>query len=125
MRTRIAWSLVFVSGLCAVLDTVIIAVHGPLLSHDVFIAHGWPLVTVATFGSALMGALIVSRYPDHPIGWLLLIAGTSSLSVVAESYNFWPPGGSSHAALEAGRIVGGQEHGWARLSPSLRSCSSF
>ena len=106
MRARIAWSLVVVSGVCAVLDTVIVAAHAPLLSHDVFIAHGWPLVTFATFGAALMGALIVSRYPDHPIGWLLVIAGLSSISAVCESYNFWPPGGSSHGELAAARVVG-------------------
>src|SRR3954454_5700337 len=106
VRARIAWLLVVVSAVCAVLDTAIVAAHAPLLSHGVFIAHGWPLVTFATFGSALMGALIVSRYPDHPIGWLLVIAGTSSVAATAESYSFWPPGGSAHSAVVAGRVVG-------------------
>src|SRR3954454_2630233 len=105
VRARIAWLLVVVSAVCAVLDTAIVAAHAPLLSHGVFIAHGWPLVTFATFGSALMGALIVSRFPDHPIGWLLVVAGTSSIAATTESYNFWPPG-SGHTAEVAGRVVG-------------------
>ena len=48
MRARVAWSLVALSALCAVVDTLIVASHAPLLSHDAFIAHGWPLVTFAT-----------------------------------------------------------------------------
>ena len=39
--------------------------------------HGFPFVHGAVVGSAVMGALIVSRYPRHPIGWLLSAVGTA------------------------------------------------
>ncbi|MDX6203286.1 MAG: hypothetical protein QOJ83_2786 [Frankiales bacterium] len=106
MRIRIAWTLVVVSVVCAVLDTVITAEHAPLLSEQVWARHGWPLVSLATLGSALMGALIVSRYPRHPIGWLLVVAGVSSISVMAEAYSLWPPVGAGHTALIAGHVAG-------------------
>src|SRR5213593_588878 len=67
MRARIAWSMVVLSVVCAVLDTVIVAAQKPLLSHEVYYEHGWPIVPLATLGAAVMGALIVSRYPRHPI----------------------------------------------------------
>ncbi|MDX6258219.1 MAG: hypothetical protein QOJ11_4553 [Frankiales bacterium] len=95
-----------VSGLCLLLDTVITAEHAPLLSEQVWARHGWPLVSLATLGSALMGALIVSRYPRHPVGWLLVVAGVSSISVLAEAYSLWPPVGAGHTALVAGRVAG-------------------
>src|SRR4051812_41607185 len=37
-----------------------------------------------------MGALVVSRYPRHPIGWLLCVIGvTTSVSLLLESYSIW------------------------------------
>src|SRR4051794_19844670 len=106
MRARIAWSMVVLSVVCAVLDTVIVAAQKPLLSHEVFYEHGWPIVPLATLGAAVMGALIVSRYPRHPIGWLLVVTGATSIAVAGEAYEFWPPFGSGHAAVVAGHVVG-------------------
>src|SRR3954466_564397 len=106
MRARIAWSMVVLSVVCAVLDTVIVAAQKPLLSHEVYYEHGWPIVPLATLGAAVMGALIVSRYPRHPIGWLLVVTGATSIAVAGEAYEFWPPFGSGHAAVVAGHVVG-------------------
>src|SRR3954453_12985104 len=93
MRARIAWSMVVLTVVCAVLDTVIVAPQKPLLSHEVFYEHGSPIVPLATLGAAVMGALIVSRYPRHPIGWLLVVTGSTSIAVAGEAYEFWPPFG--------------------------------
>src|SRR4051794_7181817 len=106
VRTRFVWGMVALSALCAVLDTAIVAAQNPLFSQAVYFAHGWPIVPLATLGAAVMGALIVSRYPTHPIGWLLVVIGGTSLAVVAEAYMFWPPGGSGHTAVVAGHVVG-------------------
>ena len=89
VRTRVAWSMAALAGAFAVADTVFTALRAPLLSTGVWTDHGWPSVTLATFGSALMGALIVSRYPRHPVGWLLVVAGTSSISIASEAYYLW------------------------------------
>ena len=38
----------------------------------------------------LMGALIVSRYPRHPIGWLLSAGGSvAAVSLTSEAYSLW------------------------------------
>src|SRR5688572_19944665 len=52
--------------------------------------HGWPLVNVAGLGSAVLGAVILSAHPRHPIGWILNGIGVStSISLAAESYGIW------------------------------------
>src|SRR3954453_18178222 len=106
VRTRFVWSMVAFSAICAVLDTAIVAAQKPLLSHEVYYAHGWPIVPLATLGAAVMGALIVSRYPKHPIGWLLVVTGSTSIAVAGEAYEFWPPFGSGHTAVTAAHVVG-------------------
>jgi len=90
VRTRLAWLLVGISGVCAVADTVVVSAFQPLLSEATIAVHAWPLVNLASLGSAVMGALVISRYPRHPIGWLLSIIGvTTSISLLAESYSIW------------------------------------
>jgi signal transduction histidine kinase len=90
VRTRLAWLLAGISGLCAVADTIVVSAFQPLLSEATIAVHGWPLVNLAALGSAVMGALVVTRYPRHPIGWLLNVIGvTTSISVLAESYSIW------------------------------------
>ena len=90
MRTRLAWLLAGISAACAVADTLVVSAFQPLLSEATIAVHGWPLVNLAALGSAVMGALVVSRYPRHPIGWLLSVIGvTTSVSLLAESYSIW------------------------------------
>ena len=71
MRARIAWCVVGVTTVAVILDTVFTAAYRPLLSEATWADHGWPLAPLAGVGCALMGALIVSRYPKHMLGWLL------------------------------------------------------
>jgi signal transduction histidine kinase len=89
VRARIAWGLALLSVVCAVVDTFVTAQYQPLLSQVTWAQHGWPLATLATVGAAVMGALIISRHPRHPIGWLLEAAGISSVSLALEGYSIW------------------------------------
>ncbi len=85
MLTRLAGAVAVLGVVGAVVDTAVTAAYLPLMSEQAWAGHGWPLVTLAALGSALMGALIVSRHPRHGIGWLLCLAGLTSVSMPAES----------------------------------------
>lgn len=107
MHARVAWGVVLLATVCAALDTAFTAAqYGGLLSQEVWATHGWPLVTLATLGCALMGALIVSRHPRHPVGWLLLVASLSSISLASEGYSTWVLDGSGPGPLVAGHVAG-------------------
>ncbi len=77
MRARIAWGVVAVATVAVILDTVFTAAHRSLLSEATWADHGWPLAPLSHAGCALMGALIVSRYPRQPLGWLLCASSLS------------------------------------------------
>lgn len=90
MSKRLAWFLVGVSAVCALADTLVDAAFQPLFSEASVAVHGWPLVPAAALGSAVMGALIVTRSPRHPVGWLLSVIGvTASVSLLGEAYAIW------------------------------------
>ncbi|HEU0103284.1 MAG TPA: hypothetical protein VFR07_13280 [Mycobacteriales bacterium] len=113
MRARIAWGVVAVTLVCVVLDTWVTAAYRPLLAAQTWAEHGWPLAPLAALGCALMGALVVTRYPRHPVGWLLLLAGTSAISLAAEAYGLWVveaggpgPEVAAHVALWVSVLLG-------------------
>ncbi len=107
MRARVAaWAVVALTSVCVVLDTVFTAANQSLLSEETWAFHGWPLATLATLGSALMGALVIDRYPRHPIGWLLLVPGAASVSLAAEAYSDWVLHGGGPGSDYAGHVVG-------------------
>ncbi|MCW2762558.1 MAG: hypothetical protein JWR85_2759 [Marmoricola sp.] len=89
MRARVAWCVVGVATVAFILDTCFTAAHGSLLSEATWAAHGWPLAPLAGLGCALMGALIVSRYPKHMLGWLLCVASLLSVTLAADAYTLW------------------------------------
>jgi hypothetical protein len=90
MQRVTVWSLAALTVLCAVADTAVTASFRPLTSQESVALHGWPLATLATAGAAVMGALIVSWYPGHVVGWLLSIVGSvSGTGLLAESYDVW------------------------------------
>src|SRR3954452_5222692 len=105
-RVRVAWGLAMLSLLLAVADTVFTDLHTPLFSQTTWIDHGWPMISLTTLSCSVMGALVVSRYSKHPIGWLLLVAGLSSISICCESYSVWALGGSGHGPPLAGHVTG-------------------
>jgi hypothetical protein len=82
-QSRVAWSLV---GLCVAAG----AVHTWLIvgwSAARGDLSGWPILTVGTVLGATLGALIVSRRPGHPIGWIFVIGATCA-AVVDPLYAF-------------------------------------
>src|SRR3954447_5002586 len=113
MRTRLAWSVVALTAVAFVLDTVFTAAHRPLLSEATWADHGWPLAPLAGGGYALMGALIISRHPRHRLGWLLLSASLLSVTLAAEAYSTWVLDGdgpgppyAAHVAAWAAPLLG-------------------
>jgi signal transduction histidine kinase len=84
-----AWAVVGLATVAVALDTAVTAAHRPLLSEATWAEHGWPLVPLAGAGCALMGALVLSRYPRQPLGWLLCAASLISVSLAAEAYSVW------------------------------------
>ena len=72
----IAWSLVALTLaiLIAALVFLILGVGTPL-PPSAFGFKGWGLILGSAF--AVAGVLIASRVPSNPIGWVLLVAGTT------------------------------------------------
>jgi GAF domain-containing protein len=89
MRARIAWGIVGLTTIAVLLDTIFTAAHHSLLSEATWADHGWPLAPLAGMGCAVMGALIVSRYPKHMLGWLLCAASLLSVTLAADAYTLW------------------------------------
>lgn len=116
MLPRLARSLAVVTVLFVAADVVVSAQAVSLLSETAIAVHGFPLVHGACVGSVLMGALIVSRYERHPIGWLLMCIGTfTSVSLLTEAYAYWTleddgPGSDALGSLSAwvAQLFGGQ-----------------
>src|SRR5262245_6354244 len=116
VRARVAWVMAWVTTALVVLDVVISAQATPLASETAIAVHGFPFVHGAVVGSADMGALIISRYERHPIGWLLSGVGTAgAISLCTEAYAYWVqegdgPGPASLGGVSAwtSHIFGGQ-----------------
>lgn len=116
MRARIAWVLAGVTFVLVVADVVVTAQAVTLVSETAVAVHGFPFVHGAVLGSSVMGAVIISRYDRHPIGWLLSLVGTvSGLSILTEAYAYWAfeadgPGTSELAGVSAwvSSLMGGQ-----------------
>ncbi len=90
MYARVAWIVAVLTAVLAVADGWVTAAYRPLLSEEAVAVHGFPFVDAASVGSAVMGALIISRYARHPIGWLLCLTGvTAAISLLAEAYSVW------------------------------------
>ncbi|HQR27951.1 MAG TPA: hypothetical protein PLP61_13005, partial [Nocardioides sp.] len=88
--SRVAWSLVGLTVVLLTADVVVSAQAVSLTSETAVAVHGFPFVEGACLGCALMGALIVSRYERHPIGWLLSAVGVlTSISLLTEAYSYW------------------------------------
>jgi signal transduction histidine kinase len=112
----VAWCLAAATALLVTGDVLVAAQSVPLLSETAIAVHGFPFIHGAVLGSALMGALIVSRYERHPIGWLLTAVGTTtSFSLLTEAYAYWAqeaggPGPEELSGVSAwvSNLLGGQ-----------------
>ena len=113
MRSRLAWAVVALTTVAFILDTVFTAAHRPLLSEATWADHGWPLAPLAGTAYAVMGALIISRYPRHRLGWLLCAASLLSVTLATDAYSTWVLDGGgpgspywAHVAAWAGPLLG-------------------
>ena len=89
-RVRVAWGLAILTAVAAVVDTVMTFESGSVFSERSVAQHGWPFIPAAVVACAATGALIVSRYARHPIGWLLIATGfVGSISLVGEAWAIW------------------------------------
>ena len=71
-------------------DIAISASYRTLFSEASVAEHGFPFLTGAVVLTGVLGAVIVSRYGRHPIGWLLTLIGlTGSFSLLGEAYSIW------------------------------------
>ena len=90
MRSRLAWVLATLATVAVVCDAVVTAQYRSLLSEDAVAVHGFPFISGAAAGSAVLGALIVARDDRHVIGWLLTTVGTAgAVSLLTESFSIW------------------------------------
>jgi hypothetical protein len=110
VRVRLAWSLFGLTVLLAVAHVaLLVASDRPVLSAEV-VGEGFPLVTAGALAGALVGAVIVSRYPGHLIGWLFVVGQlVSELGVALGAYGY------SAVAGELGSAPGGRLAVWLSI----------
>jgi hypothetical protein len=70
---RHAWIFVVVTAALAGTHVVLLRMGGVPLLSAAAVENGFPGVPVATVVGALVGAVILSRRPDHPVGWLFCL----------------------------------------------------
>ena len=90
MLARISWGMAGATLVLVVVDAVLTAQYRSLTSEGAVAVHGFPFVDGAVLGCAVMGAIVVSRYERHVIGWLLTLIGTTTaISLVTEAWAVW------------------------------------
>lgn len=70
---RLAWTLFGLTCCLAVAQAALVAVSARRMVSTRILADGFPIVTLAAVAGAGIGALIVSRYPRHRVGWLMVV----------------------------------------------------
>jgi hypothetical protein len=106
-HARIAWTLAAITFFVVAADIVVSASYESLVSEHAVAIHGFPFVEGAVAGCSAMGAVIVSRYATHPIGWILAVVGVvSSVSLFTEAYSFSQHAGNAPGSDELGSIAG-------------------
>lgn len=87
--TRLAWSMFAATAALAVAHGVLVlSGSGGLVDADAGL-NAFPLITIGSVLGALVGALIATRLPRNPIGWLFLVGqlGTG-VGLVCQAYAF-------------------------------------
>lgn len=99
MRVRLAWGLFALTVLTAVGHVaLLVASRRPVFSTAV-IGDGFPLVTLGAVAGAWVGAVIISRYPAHRIGWLFVVGQlVSELGLALRAYGYSALSGELHPA---------------------------
>ncbi len=106
MRARLPWLVVALAAMAFIVDTAVTAAHQPLLSEATWADHGWPLISLAGVGCALMGALILARDARQPLGWLLCAASLISTTQAADAYSGWVLDGAGPGSLYWAHVAG-------------------
>lgn len=103
---RLAWTLCAVALLAALLQ---VALRTPRLAELAELSDPFPvfpIITVATLAAAVVGALIVSRHPAHPVGWLFCVGNAvAELGLAAAAYY-------DHSRLSASPLPGASWAAW-------------
>ncbi len=84
---RLGWLLCGVTLAAAVLQFVLRLPHLSELAarYDPFLT--FPIITLATLAASVVGALIVTRQPGNPVGWLFCVTNcVAQLGLAAEAY---------------------------------------
>jgi hypothetical protein len=106
-HARLAWTLAGITFFLVAADIAVSASYESLLSQHAVAIHGFPFVEGAVAGCSAMGAIIVSRYDRHPIGWILTVIGVvSSVSLLTEAYSYSQHAGHAPGSDELGSIAG-------------------
>ena len=103
---RVAWALCGVTLLATVVQVVLRVPHLDELAerYDPFLT--FPIITLATLAAAVVGALIVSRHPRHPVGWLFCVGNAvAELGLAAAAYY-------QHSGLRGSPLPGASEAAW-------------
>jgi hypothetical protein len=80
---RVAWIICAISLALATLDLVLVVLNS---SHpDIRIPEPWPAHTVSAVAFSLVGAVVGSRRPENPIGWLFCAIGVFAAIVLLSS----------------------------------------
>lgn len=89
MRIRLSWSLFAATVVLAVTQVALLArSETPLFSTETF-DDGFPLVTLAAVIASGVGALILTRYPRHRIGWLFVVGQLGTMAgLTAQAYGY-------------------------------------
>lgn len=110
MRARLARALFGLTVLVSVVHVLLLAVSERSMFHRDVISNGFPLVTLGAIAGAGVGAAIVSRYPGHVVGWLLVVGQlVSELGLMLRAY------GHDALAGELGDAPGGEVAMWLSL----------
>src|SRR5215213_2627962 len=86
---RLAWTLFAVTCCLAVAQVVLVALSDRRLTSPGSLADGFPIVTLASVAGAGIGALIVSKYPRHRVGWLMVVGALgTAFGVAVQAYAY-------------------------------------
>ena len=105
---RAAWALAAFAALCTAATTALYLSDDMHPFTDVAAVDGFPVTTAGALAGALVGAVVVARYPRHRVGWLLCAGQAGSalgLAADADAYRTGSP-----AALLVAQVFGA---GWA------------
>jgi signal transduction histidine kinase len=114
---RLAWTLCALTGVACVLHAVFVLGGSEHLTSRTGLSP-FPIITVGSFLGAVVGALVASRHPRNPIGWLFLVGqlGTAvGLAAGSYAWRVLRDGdlGPVWTGQQAGRLANILSGGWA------------